>query len=179
MKGIEFTDRFTVRGVLEIIKTHATSGEVVEHIEGDNLVVNGGRSGMAHLWAGDWFTGPPTGYVDVMNFGDGGHDSGDPTLPLTTEVTRTQLITEDTAGSPIIAKPVIVDYPDGDGGTRVRFTATVGAAEGNDGGTNPGRRGYSEAGLYRNDGVLAAHKTFGLITKTDEFILTFRWTFIF
>jgi len=179
-KAIEFTDKFNPRGYLEVFKIRASNGEVVEHFESENLVVDGGRSGMAHLWAGDWYSGPPTGWVNEMKFGDGGHENSDPTLPKTTSVDRQQLFCEDEARAPIISKkPVTVDFPDGDSGTKVRFTATVGAAEGNDGGPNPGRRGYSEAGMYRDDGILAAHKTFGLITKTNEFILTFRWTFVF
>jgi hypothetical protein len=178
--SIELKDNFKVRGILEILKIKAATGEVVERIEDDNLVVNGGRSGMAHLWAGEWYAGPPTGWVDEMKFGDGGHELSDPTLPKTTSVDREQLFCEDEARSPIISKkPLTVDYPDGDSGTRVRFSCTVGAAEGNEGGTSPGRRGYSEAGLYRDDGILACHKTFGLITKTNEFILTMRWSFVF
>ena len=178
--GINLVDQFRVRGTLEIIKSRVDTGEVVERLVDDNLVVTGGRSGMAHLWAGEWYAGPPTGWVNEMKFGDGGHELADPTLPKTTSVDREQLFCEDEARSPIISKkPVVVDFPDGDSGTKVRFTAVVGAAEGNEGGTSPGRRGYSEAGMYRDDGILSAHKTFGIITKTNEFLLTFRWTFQF
>lgn len=176
MSSINLTDQFKVHGSLQIIMTDKTTGEVLMDIEDDNLVVNGGRSGMAHLWAGYWFAGPPTGFVNEMRFGDRGHDTTDPTLPKSSSVERTQLFCED-EGRPIIIskKPLTVDFPDGDSGTTVRFTCTIDSTEGN----GSGRQGFSEAGLYRDDGTLAAHKTFGLITKTNEFILTFRWRFRF
>lgn len=175
MRAIELTDDFGIKGSLEVIKSLASTGAEIERFEDHNMVVNGGRSGMAHLWAGQWFTGPPTGYVNLMKFGDRGHDTSDATLAKTTQVTRTQLFCQDEARPIIITKSVTTDFPDGDSGTKVRFTCTVGASEGN----GTGRQGYSEAGLYRVDGLLAAHKPFGLITKTPEFILTFRWTFKF
>lgn len=176
MNAINFSDQMQVRGSVEILKIRESTGEIVQRIVDDNLVVNGGRAGMAHLWAGQWFVGPPVGFVNEMKFGDRGHDLSDPTLPKSTSVTRTQLFCEDESRPIIISrKPVAVDFPDGDSGTRVRFTCSVGAAEGN----GTGRQGFSEAGLYRDDGVLAAHKTFGLVTKTNEFVLTFRWTFTF
>lgn len=174
--SVELKDQMSVRGSVEIIKQLASTGEVVERIEDHNLVVNGGRSGMAHLWGGRWFSGVPAGFVNEMKFGDRGHDPSDPGLPKTSNVNRTQLFCEDESRPIIIAKkPLTVDFPDGDNGTRVRFTCQVGAAEGN----GTGRQIFSEAGLYRDDGVLAAHKTFGVITKTNEFIVTFRWTFQF
>jgi hypothetical protein len=176
MSAIDLKDQMSVKGSVEIIVSRADNGEVVERIEDDNLVVNGGRSGMAHLWAGQWFVGPPTGFVNEMKFGDRGHDTADPSLPKTTVTTRTQLFCEDESRPIIISKkPLTVDFPDGDSGTRVRFTCQVGSAEGN----GTGRQIFSEAGLYRDDGILAAHKTFGVITKTNEFIITFRWTFQF
>lgn len=172
----ELLDVQKVRGSVQILVIRESTGEVVQRFEDDNLVVNGGRSGLAHLWAGQWFGGPPTGYVNEMRFGDRGHDTSDPSLPKTTQVVRTQLFCEDEARPVIISKkPLTVDFPDGDNGTRVRFTSTVGAAEGN----GTGRQIFSEVGLYRDDGVLAAHKTFGVITKTNEFLITFRWTFQF
>jgi hypothetical protein len=164
-----------MRGFVEVILTREDTGEVVDHYTSENLVVNGGRAAMAHMWAGEWFTGPYLGYVNEMKFGDRGHETADPTLPKETDVERTQLFCEDESRPVIISKPVAIDYPDGDQGTTVRFTCTIAASEGN----GTGRAGYSEAGLYRADGTLGAHKTFGIITKTNEFVLTIRWTFKF
>ena len=171
-----FSDEgFNPRGFLEVEKVRVSDGSIVERYEGENLVVNGGRSGMAHMWSGEWFTGPSLGYVNVMKFGDRGYEASDPTLPKATDVTRTQLFCEDESRPILISKPVVIDWPDGSAGTKVRFSCTIGANEGN----GTGRAGYSEAAMYRADGTFAAHKTFGVITKTNEFILTFRWTFQF
>lgn len=175
-QAMNMSDQIRVQGSVEIIIARADSGEIVERFEDHNIVVNQGRSGLAHLFAGAWFEGVPAGFVNEMRFGDRGHDVADPTLPRVSALTRTQLFCEDDSRPIIVArKPLTVDFPDGDAGTTVRFTAVVGATEGN----GTGRQGYSEVGLYRDDGILAAHKTFGLITKTDEFMITFRWKFQF
>jgi hypothetical protein len=176
MSNINFSDKIGVIGSVEIIIQRASDGEIVQRIEDSNIVVRGGRSGLAHLWAGQWFSGVPSGRVNEMRFGDRGHDSGEPTLPKSSSIERSQLFCE-SEGRPVILakKPLAVDFPDGDTGTTVRFTAVIGAAEGNGTGT----QGFSEVGLYRDDGTLAAHKTFGLITKTNEFQITFRWKFEF
>ena len=171
-----FSDDAGVRGSVEIIKRRVSDGAVVEHVEDHNIVVNGGRQALAHLFGGDWRadTGTPRGYCTEMRFGDRGHQTADPTLPKASAVTRTQLFCIDEARPYLITKsPLTVDYPST---LEVRFTTTVGAAEGN---TAAGSAGYSEVGLYRADGTLAAHKTFGLITKTDDFEITFRWKFTF
>jgi hypothetical protein len=169
------SEALPIRGFLEVTKIRASDGSVVTQFEAENLVVNAGRTGMAHMWAGEWFTGPNLGYVNLMKFGDRGYDITDPTLPKSTDVTRTQLFCEDESRPIIISKAVTVDWPDGTDGTKVRFSCTINANEGN----GTGRAGYSEAAMYRADGVFASHKTFGVITKTNEFILTFRWTFQF
>jgi hypothetical protein len=172
-KDLVRSDSF--KGSLQITKSDAVTGEILEQYESENLVVNNGRSGMAHLWAGQWFGGPPTGWVNTMKFGDRGYDPSDPTLPKDSSVDRTQLFCEDESRPIIVSKAAIVDFPDGDEGNKVRFTVSLGAAEGNGTGT----QGYSEAGMYRVDGLLAAHKTFGIITKNSSVTLTFRWTFQF
>jgi hypothetical protein len=175
-RTIGLTDEgLRIKGTLQVQLIRASTGEIVEHYEADNLVVNGGRTGMAHLWAGQWFTGLNLGYVNVMKFGDRGHDTTDPTLPKETSLSREQLFCEDESRPIIISKAAAIDFPDGEQGQKVRFTCSIGANEGN----GTGRQAYSEAGMYRADTLLAAHKTFGLITKTNEFILTFRWTFQF
>jgi hypothetical protein len=168
-------DGMRPRGFLQVTKIRASDGEVIEQFESENLVVNAGRTAMAHMWSGDWFTGGNLGYVNLMKFGDRGYDLTDPTLPLPTDVTRTQLFCEDASRPILISKAVTIDWPDGTSGQKVRFSCTIGASEGN----GTGRAGYSEAAMYRADGTFAAHKTFGVITKTNEFILTFRWTFQF
>jgi hypothetical protein len=161
-----------------------------------NLVVTRARIVMPRLLAGDVSpagggagggNAAGSGVITYMNWGDGGHDPSDPIhvragVPdvadedlYCVEVGGTPLAGEAVITTPPPGKTVTHDYPDGDSGTKVRFICTLGLAEGN----GPGSQAISEAALYSLNGDLFAHKAFGLITKTAEFSLTFRWTIVF
>lgn len=143
-------------------------GNVIETIDfGSNVITYLGRSNMAHLLAGD---DTANRVASTIKCGDGGHDPGDPTVPLAVDVSDTDLY-----GTEIIAKTVSYDFPDGSSGGKVRFTAEVAANEGN----GSGSQAYSEVGLYDLADRMIAHRSFGLITKSEAFGIIWRWTFIF
>lgn len=145
-------------GILTLIASDALTGKILQQVFGENIVVNLGRSGLAHLIAGD----NVSNYEIVsMMFGDGN------TAPA---VTDTGL-----SGSLIITKSTTYDFPDGGSGLKVRFTATVGADEGNGSGTQT----YREACLVMGNGSIFSHKVSGAITKDNTVVLTAIWTYIF
>jgi hypothetical protein len=155
-----------------LVKTHVEivlRGEGWERVIplGENVITDLGRSNMAHLLAGDDVASRK---VTQVKFGDGGHQPADPTQPIPPSSGDTDLF-----GVEIIAKTVSSDYPDGEAGTKVRFTATVGAEEGNGAGTQP----YSEVGLYDITGRMLTHKTFGLITKSNSFSFAVNYVILF
>lgn len=142
-------------------------GNEIEIIDlGHNVITYVGRSDMAHLLAGD---DSANRIVNSIKCGDGGHNPLDPTQALPVSASDVALF-----GSEIIEKNTSYDFPDGSSGSRVRFTAEVGSNEGNGTGT----QAYSEVGLYDLDGRMMAHKTFGLITKSEAFGIIWRWTII-
>lgn len=145
-------------GVLTIVRTDAVTGRVIDVSSGENIVVNLGRSSLAHLLAGDSVDNHK---VVGMRFGDGA------TAPT---VNDTGL-----AGALIIEKSTTYDFPDGDSGLKVRFTAVVGADEGN----GSGSQEYKEACLVKGNGDIFSRKVSGTITKDNTVVLTAIWTYIF
>jgi len=163
-----FEDKGALRGFLEVVKVDPQGRDVEQLYLGENIITYQGRSNMAHLLAGDETVDR---IVSELRCGDGGHDPGDPTTPLPPSAADTDLF-----GTLIITKAVTYDFPDGVNGMRVRFTADVAANEGN----GTGNQAYSEVGLYDAFGApttnrMMTHMTFGLITKSDAFGLSFRY----
>lgn len=134
---------------------------------GSNIVTDLGRSDMAHLIAGDSVSNRK---VSEVKFGDGGHNPSSPTQALVPTAADTDLY-----GDEVISKVTSFEFPDGANGTRVTFTATIAENEGNGSGAQP----YSEVGLYDLDGRMLTHKCFGLITKSDAFAMSIRYTIAF
>lgn len=145
-------------GYLTIIAQDSITGEIRQIEQGKNIVVNYGRSALAHLIAGD---SADSYKIVSMRFGDTG---GAPA------VTDTNLF-----GTQIIEKAVVYDFPDGSSGLKVRFTATVGAGEGNGSGTQI----YQEACLVMNNGQIFSHKVTGSISKDNTIVITALWTYLF
>jgi len=133
-------------------------GNVRDTVSGANIVVNLGRSSLAHLLAGD---SSDNHKIVAMVFGDGS------TPPA---ITDTGL-----SGSTIIQKDTSYDFPDGATGLKVRFTAVVGSAEGN----GAGSQIYREAALVKGNGDIFSRKVSGSITKDNTVVLTALYTFIF
>lgn len=143
-------------------------GNVVETIDfGENVIVDQGRANMSHLLAGDDVTNRK---VYKMIFGDEGHDPADPITPLPAQSTDTALF-----GTEILEKILAYEFPDGAEAGKVTFTCTIAAGEGNGGGT----QAYSEIGAFDVTDRMLTHKTFGLITKSDQFGLSWRYSFTF
>lgn len=145
-------------GWLEILLIDAKTRAIVQKIAGENIVVDGGRHALAHLWAGDDAVNQ---VITQMQFGDG---------VVAPDVTDAAL-----SGTVIITKPTTADFPVAVPDTKVRFTATVDQGEGN----GPGSQNYTEAGLLTANNTLAAHRVFGLVTKTSDLIIQATWTFTF
>ena len=146
-------------GFLTLVASNVATGEILQVAHGMNIVVNTGRSGLAHLLAGDDVN---THKVTTMRFGDG---TGSPT------VANNALF-----GAQIIDKAVAVGFPDGNAGLKVSFSATVGASEGNGGGTQV----YQEVALMKGNGVdFFSHKVSGSISKDNTIVLTAVYTFVF
>lgn len=150
-------------GQLVIVSTDVHTGKILDISAGENIVVNYGRSGIAHMMAGDDVDNHK---IVSMMFGD---TTGSPA------VTDTGLF-----GSVILmsggaqVKPVTFDFPDGPSGLKVRFTAVVSASEGNGGGTQI----YQEACLIKGNGEIFSHKVTGVITKDATVVLTAAWTYV-
>lgn len=145
-------------GFLTLVASDAATGQVLDVKHGMNIVVNTGRSGLAHLLAGD---DTANHIVTTMRFGDG---AGSPAV-------------SDVAlfGAQIIDKAVAVGFPDGAAGLKVSFTAVVGAAEGNGGGTQV----YQEVALLKGNSDFFSHKVSGSISKDNTIVLTAVYTFVF
>jgi hypothetical protein len=179
---MELIDTMRVpEGFFQLHSYDAESGQLLDVVEGHNIVVNHGREALARLLGNhDPGSDPPTGdysgvaswHVDTMRFGDGGHDPGDQTVMVTVSVTD-----EDLYGTEHIAKTAAATWP---AERKVTFTSTVEAAEGN----GSGFLEYSEAGLYYGVGAgtstwMFAHKAFGYIVKNNTIKLVATWTFTF
>ena len=169
------------RGELEIIATHVGSGEKKVLVDGANLVVNLARRDMSRLIAGAYTDLLPATTlaelkarcVTKMSWGSGGHYPSNPTIPIPPTSNDSALAIEIGV---VGKKSVTYDFP---ASMIVRFESSLGESEANG-------YGISEAGLWTNDNpdspgnpILFARKTFGLITKTSDFIITFRWKIIF
>jgi hypothetical protein len=165
--GFRFVDRARPRTELQLVITDHRTGKSRAIFLGENIITDLGRSNMAHILAGD---DAANRIVTEVRFGDGGHTVGDPTTPLAPSASDTDL-----NGSTIIVKATSFDFPDGSGGSKVRFTATVAANEGN----GSGSQAYSEVGLYDQTGRMMTHKTFGLVTKSDAFSIAINYTILF
>lgn len=163
--GLEEPMKITTNVSAELVDR---DGNVIETIDfGSNVITYLGRSNMAHLLAGD---DTANRIASTLKCGDGGHDPLDPTTPLGVDASDTDLY-----GTEIISKSVTYDFPDGSSGGKVRFTAEIASNEGN----GSGSQAYSEVGLYDLDDRMIAHRTFGLITKSEAFGIIWRWSFIF
>lgn len=167
MRAFNFQDRFCPRTELQLVITDLRTGKERTVFLGENVITDLGRANMAHLLAGD---DSANRIVSQVRFGDGGHDPQNPTQPLAPSATDTDLF-----GTTIITKATSFDYPDGESGTKVRFTATVASNEGN----GAGSQAYSEVGLYDPTGRMMTHKTFGLVTKSEAFSITLNYTILF
>lgn len=145
-------------------------------IEGRNLVVFGGRSAAAHLFAGDTQNDGQGRWVKYISVGTGGAMNDQNGLPTRGkgEVLGAESLY---SGSPLIQKSVSYDFPLGDNGNQVRFSIDLLESEAN--ASNGDGQPISEVGLVGADGTFLAHKTFGIITKTPSLGLTIRWTLIF
>lgn len=163
---VDHKDGFELLTKVEAVLVGKDGKELKTIDLGHNVITYVGRSDMAHLLAGD---DSANRIVNSIKCGDGGHNIADPTQALPVSASDVALF-----GSEIIEKLTSYDFPDGSSGSRVRFTAEVASNEGNGSGT----QAYSEVGLYDLDGRMMAHKTFGLITKSDAFGIIWRWTII-
>jgi len=165
-------DSITVpEGFFQLRAIEASTGRLVDYVEGHNIVVNDGRESLARLVGNSGAAnGVTTWYPDTMKFGKGGHNPLNQLEMVTVSVTDTDLYD---GGASWPDKSVTVTFPSV---RKVSFEATVDVGEGNGTGTLE----YSEAGLYYDSGaVLWAHKAFGYIVKNNTIKLVATWTFTF
>lgn len=135
-----------ISGHVELKVLDANTGQLIEQMEGSNLVVNLGRINLAKLVGGD-----PTGLpVTKVGFGEG---SATPT-PADISLTNVFIKNIDSA-----------TYPTNN---QVMFTFTLAAGEGN--GLN-----INEIGLFNSSNVLVARKTRATIIKTSAIIIAGLW----
>jgi len=172
---------FKPKGSVQIVAKNVKTGEEKVIHEDPNLVVTLARGDMSRLIAGAYTDAvPATTFahlkartVSKMSWGTGGHDPLNPTNPIPPTAGDTGLAAEIGA---VGKKTVTYDFPNS---TTVRFIGSLDETEANG-------EGISEAGLWTEDNpdtpgtnILFARKTFGLITKTADFIFEFRWRIIF
>lgn len=163
---VNYADKYEIKTKVEALIVDK-NGNLVNTIDlGENVITYLGRSDMAHLLGGD---DTANRVVSSIKCGDGGHEPLDPTQALPVSAADTGLY-----GATIISKATTYDFPDGASGGKIRFTAEVASNEGN----GTGVQAYSEVGLYDLADRIMAHKTFGLITKSDAFGIIWRWTII-
>ncbi len=112
-------------------------------------------------------TGPEDLFITKMRWGTGGHDIGNPTIPLDPAVGDEHLV------APLVSpayKTVTVDYP---ADSTVRFTGILETGDANG-------QGISEVGLFTDQyELMFARKTFGILTKSSDFSFEFRYSIIF
>jgi hypothetical protein len=162
-------------GHFQLDSYDAFTGQLLDHIEGANIVVNDGREALARLLGN---SGPDGGvttwYVDTMKFGKGGHNPGDVLEMVEVLVTDSDLY--DQTADHITVDQDVTGTTTWPAARKVTFEATVEAAEGNGSGVLE----YSEAGLYYDSGsIMFAHKAFGYIVKNNTIKLVATWTFTF
>ena len=153
--NVNLVEQVDVYGYLTLKTIRASTGEVVQVSEGKNIVTNGGRTALSHLFAGD----------DVANKQIVNIEFGDGTGVV--DITDVALF-----GASIIVKPVTPSFP---ATTQVTFTGTVDQFEGNGGGSQV----YQEAALRTGDNTFATHRTFGSVTKDNTLVLLATWSFVF
>lgn len=133
-------------GFVDLQIINATTGQLIEHYKGNNLVVNQGRTNLAKLVGGD-VAGLP---ITKIGFGEG---TATPT-PTDTSLTNLFIKNIDAASYPTP--------------NQVMLTFNLGASEGN--GLN-----ITELGLFNSGNVLIARKTREAIIKTNEIIVSGLW----
>jgi len=147
-------------GVLEVWKKYKDGRE--ERVFRDsNLIVTSGRASMAVLLSGDDET-PDQRVMGYMAWGSGGVNPGAPTVPLPPQPSDTGLANE------LLRKSLDPEDHDFPTATTVRFIKTIEQPELN--GTQ-----ISEAALFTKDTVIFSRKTFGALTKNEDFEFEFRW----
>jgi len=147
-----------IRGRVELEKLCIRTGKVETLLLGDNIIVQGCKTAVCHILAGDSAT---SWYCDRMQFGVGTLAEEEGNTELQSPITPVKAISD-------------YDYPGEPGWgytDRCRFTAYLAANEAN---------GFpiSEAGLLAANSTLLARKTFPGQVKTPDYIFTFRWTVI-
>lgn len=155
-----------LEGQVEILKVYR-DGREESVFTGKNIIVLQGRANMAHLLAGDDVGNRK---VTTMKVGDSGHEPSSPTTPKLVSVNDTDLF-----GAVVISKPTDFSFPNGAEANVVQFEVTIDGDEAN----GAGSQAISEVGLYDTTDRMMAHRAFGLITKTEDFGLVFRWKVIF
>ena len=141
-----------MKGELEITVRQGKSARPVSVDVYKNIVVNGMKTQVCHMLAGDISSGNRG--VNRMQFGTGSMAETATDTELQTPITPVKTIT----GVGITYPP---DY-------YVQFEAYLEFDEAN---------GFaiSEAGLLCGDSTLAARKVFSGISKTSDYIIEFRW----
>jgi hypothetical protein len=182
VRGSKLRDIFyKARGEVQVVAKNTKTGEIHVLVDDRNLVVNVARNDMSRLIAGDYTDGVSAGTlsqlrarcVTKMSWGSGGHNPLNPTEAIPPVATDVALAIELVSPG---KKVVTHDYPNT---TTVRFIGSLDETEANG-------QGISECGLWTEDNpdspggnLLFARKTFGLITKTADFVFEFRWKIIF
>lgn len=131
-----------------------TKGKVVETIEHRNLIVNVGKTLLAHRLAGD--ATYSTDGIATIGFGSG---------TVTPAVTDTQLTTSN------VTKAVTATYP---AYNSVMFTATMTESEGN-------AVVFKELGLFSGNASpkMFSHLAINPITKSSSYQIRVDWTISF
>ncbi len=143
-------DTFNLKGLFVLDVICAKTGQVLEHYEDNNLIVNGGRTAvMLLLGAGD-----TTKQLTQISVGTNG------TAPVGTDNAITGAFTKDLG---TVTYPTI---------SSVKFDFQIGAGDANG-------IGIKEFGLVTADGTLFARKVRALINKNSDIILNGAWTVTF
>ncbi len=139
-------------GELEITLRQGISARPVDVWVYKNIVVNGMKTQMCRMLAGDISTG--TRAVNRMQFGTGSMSETASDTELQTPITPVKSI-------PVVGRTYHSDY-------YVQFEAFLEFDEAN---------GFaiSEAGLLCGNDTLAARKVFSGISKTSDYTIEFRW----
>lgn len=164
---IKLTDHLDINGYLEVWKVWKKGqkrGQREIVFEEKNLILTLGRAAVAVLLSGDDET-PDQRTMGFMAWGSGGTLPDQPTNPIPPLPGDTQLVNE------LLRKPLGPSDHDFPVPTTVRFIATVEQNELN--GTS-----ISEAALFTKDGLIFARKTFGSLSKNEDFEFEFRWRIV-
>jgi hypothetical protein len=140
-------ENITTKGSVEIILKDATTGETIQRMSDDNLIVLTGIINVAKLLGGE--TSGKS--INKVGFGEGTI----PTAPNDSSLVNGFFKNIDS-----------VTYPSGN---KVQFTFSLAAGEAN------GLK-ITELGLFNSDLVMFSRKTRPEILKTSAIILTGIWT---